>query len=353
MLGRFVGQHCPQHHPQGVQLLICPCMLQYWQQWQWHCCGFCGLSICIVFLWGLLMTSYSINSLRCLPITFSTICQSLPQFHLSSVMNSIDIFPLTQRTSRMAFHGGTRDMWPSLACLIWIGTISQFLVSNSTFYICLFTWHMLITNFLATSIDVEQVFSQGLLLLSHVCSCLSIQSMHALLCLGKWSTLDLVKDSDVRACLTVDEVGEDEEVLVKDWDAIAIWVFLFELQTSDLIFYPTYHLNISAYCIVCTNVNMDSFCHIPMHPHASCVPSHHTIPTLTHQTCTPHVTHVQPMWPLPTHTCTCTNLYPCPQVGAGTGMGWPSVTQRLPTVITLSKKESQCKVKVKSCEVKV
>ena len=81
---------------------------------------------------------------------------------------------------------------------------------------------MLITNFLATSIDVEQVFSQGLLLLSHVCSCLSIQSMCALLCLGKWSTLDLVKDSDVRACLTVDEVGEDEEVLVKDWDAIAI-----------------------------------------------------------------------------------------------------------------------------------
>ena len=46
--------------------------------------------------------------------------------------------------------------------------------------------------------------------------------MRALLCLGKWSTLDLVKDSDVRACLTVDEVGEGEEVLVEDWDAIAV-----------------------------------------------------------------------------------------------------------------------------------
>ena len=66
------------------------------------------------------------------------------------------------------------------------------------------------------------VFSQGRLLLSHMRSCLSIQSMHALLCLGKWSTLDLVKDSDVRACLTVDEVGKGEEVLVEDWDAIAV-----------------------------------------------------------------------------------------------------------------------------------
>ena len=34
--------------------------------------------------------------------------------------------------------------------------------------------------------------------------------------------LDLVKDSNVRACLTVDEVGENEEVLVEDWDVIAI-----------------------------------------------------------------------------------------------------------------------------------
>ena len=53
-------------------------------------------------------------------------------------------------------------------------------------------------------------------------SCLSIQSTHALLCLGKWSMLDLVKDSNVRACLTVDEVGKGKEVLVEDWDTIAV-----------------------------------------------------------------------------------------------------------------------------------
>ena len=69
---------------------------------------------------------------------------------------------------------------------------------------------------------MERVFSQGRLLLSHVRSRLSIQSTRALLCLGKWSALDLVKDSDVRACLTVDEASEGKEVLVEDWDAIAV-----------------------------------------------------------------------------------------------------------------------------------
>jgi hypothetical protein len=32
--------------------------------------------------------------------------------------------------------------------------------------------------------------------------------------------LDLVKDSDVRASLSVDEVGEDIDELPEDWDAI-------------------------------------------------------------------------------------------------------------------------------------
>ena len=101
-------------------------------------------------------------------------------------------------------------------------------------------------------------------------------------------------------------------------------------------FYPTYHLNISAYHIVRTNVNVDSFCHIPAYLHASGVPSHHTIPTLTHQTRTPRATRVWPTWPLPTCTRTRTNPYPClrVQVLTGMGTGWPSVTWGLPTVIT-------------------
>jgi hypothetical protein len=70
------------------------------------------------------------------------------------------------------------------------------------------------------SIDMEHVFSQGQLLLLHVHSHLSIQSTHALLCLGTWSALDLVKDSDVRACLSVNKGGKDEDDLPECWDHI-------------------------------------------------------------------------------------------------------------------------------------
>jgi hypothetical protein len=44
--------------------------------------------------------------------------------------------------------------------------------------------------------------------------------MRALLCLSKWSALNLVKDSDLRANLSVDNAGEDEDNLTEDWDTI-------------------------------------------------------------------------------------------------------------------------------------
>ncbi|KIM35199.1 hypothetical protein M413DRAFT_45954, partial [Hebeloma cylindrosporum] len=53
---------------------------------------------------------------------------------------------------------------------------------------------------------VERVFSQGRLLLSHIRSCLSVQSMHALMCLGVWSLLGFVKDSDVKAVVILPEL---------------------------------------------------------------------------------------------------------------------------------------------------
>ena len=76
---------------------------------------------------------------------------------------------------------------------------------------------------LATSVDVERVFSHGRLILSHVCSRLSAQSTRALICLGSWSLLGLVKDSDVLAVGTLDEVEGDEEPELEDgWDRIAL-----------------------------------------------------------------------------------------------------------------------------------
>ena len=51
---------------------------------------------------------------------------------------------------------------------------------------------------------------------------LSTHLMHALLCLSNWSSLDLVKDSDIRASLTVDGVGKDVDELPEDWDVIGV-----------------------------------------------------------------------------------------------------------------------------------
>ena len=74
---------------------------------------------------------------------------------------------------------------------------------------------------LATSVDVERMFSQGRLLLSHIHNRLCVQSTRALLCLGIWSKMGYVKDKDVKAATVLPEVGSDEEeVLSDDWDAI-------------------------------------------------------------------------------------------------------------------------------------
>ncbi len=68
--------------------------------------------------------------------------------------------------------------------------------------------------------DVERVFSQGRLLLSHIRSRLSVQSTRALMCLGVWSLLGFVKDSDVKAVVVLPELraDEDEGELEAHWD---------------------------------------------------------------------------------------------------------------------------------------
>ena len=73
---------------------------------------------------------------------------------------------------------------------------------------------------IATSTDVECVFSQGRILLSHIHNCLSSQSIRALMCLGGWSRLGLVKDKDIFAVTTFVEIEDDEEALDEGWDAI-------------------------------------------------------------------------------------------------------------------------------------
>jgi hAT family C-terminal dimerisation region len=75
--------------------------------------------------------------------------------------------------------------------------------------------------FPATSVDVERIFSRGRLILSHICNRLSAQTTHALLYLGSWSLLGMVRDEDVlKVALLQDVEGEEEVELMDGWDAI-------------------------------------------------------------------------------------------------------------------------------------
>ena len=64
----------------------------------------------------------------------------------------------------------------------------------------------------ATSVDVERVFSKGRLVLSHTRNRLSVESTRALLCLGYWSRLGYVEDSDIQAAAVLPDImGKDAE----------------------------------------------------------------------------------------------------------------------------------------------
>ena len=75
---------------------------------------------------------------------------------------------------------------------------------------------------LATSVNVEQVFSQGQIVLSHLHSQLSVQTMQALMCLGAWSCQGFVKDRDIKAVVILPEIPANmkEDDLVVGWDTI-------------------------------------------------------------------------------------------------------------------------------------
>jgi len=76
---------------------------------------------------------------------------------------------------------------------------------------------------LATSVDVEHAFSQGRLLLPHTRSRLSAQTVHSLLCLGTWSGLGIVRDTDIKASSKLPDLDGDKSdfEMPSGWDAIA------------------------------------------------------------------------------------------------------------------------------------
>ena len=81
----------------------------------------------------------------------------------------------------------------------------------------------MLTNFPATSVDVERVFSRGRILLPHLRNRLTPQTTRSLMCLQAWSSLGYVKDKDLLLVARLPEAeGDDDEDLEDGWDNIDI-----------------------------------------------------------------------------------------------------------------------------------
>ena len=74
----------------------------------------------------------------------------------------------------------------------------------------------------ATSVYIERIFSKGQILLSHLHGHLSVQLTRALLCLGNWSKLGLIKAEDVQAVVLLAEEKDEEcdREVEKGWDDV-------------------------------------------------------------------------------------------------------------------------------------
>lgn len=69
------------------------------------------------------------------------------------------------------------------------------------------------THTVATSVDVEHIFSRGRLILSHVRNHLLAQSTCTLLCVRSWSLMGLVKNDNIKAVATITDVEGDDQVM--------------------------------------------------------------------------------------------------------------------------------------------
>ena len=116
--------------------------------------------------------------------------------------------------------GGMRSVLFILISIAWHLII---LLSPVCFFITLLLLFQLVIIILATLVDVERIFNQGRLLFSHICSWLSVQLTCALMCLGVWSKLGYITDSDVKVVvLTFPEINEEDNKNKLDinWDRI-------------------------------------------------------------------------------------------------------------------------------------
>lgn len=75
---------------------------------------------------------------------------------------------------------------------------------------------------LATSVHVEHIFSKGQILLFHLCSCLSVQSTRALMCVREWSLKGYVKANDINIVAVLPDIKGEKEDISEEWDVIEL-----------------------------------------------------------------------------------------------------------------------------------
>ena len=138
----------------------------------------------------------------------------LSQMKTTSKMSSIVTWdPVASRMSKTLSNGG-------LTIGVSIPVSGEWPEITSLSLVCILSSRSLLTiwahTLIALSVAVEHVFSQGCLLLSHVRNRLSAQSTRTLLCLGYWSKLGYINNSDLLAVASLPDaedvgMGSDEE----------------------------------------------------------------------------------------------------------------------------------------------
>ena len=120
------------------------------------------------------------------------------------------------RTWRMGLCGGMSDAQCFYAYHTWPVITLQFLVSTWSSCIYLRCW---ILCHIATTVNVECVFSHRHLILLHIYGCLAVESTHVSICIGLWSIEGLVYGGDIKASLSADKIKEKGKLPI-DWDTI-------------------------------------------------------------------------------------------------------------------------------------
>ena len=131
------------------------------------------------------------------------------------MMNSTAILRLAWKMSlwEMCSNGGMNNIQSIHNFHAWCLIIWPSLVHSIFLFIC----HANVP--VATSVDMEWLFSKGHMVLLYLCNHPSAQSTHALLCLGQWSKLGLVKDNVLCNVTSGElELDQDDVKLSEGWD---------------------------------------------------------------------------------------------------------------------------------------